>query len=170
MVQNNFFDGADDNDSFIRECMFGGEFGAFKSKNRHFFTEEHNLFKHIAKIIELRKNNIALRRGRQYLRKISSDGNYFDYPEVSGNKKSSIVAWSRIFNNKEVLIAINTDPHNSQSAWVTIDNYGIHFAYKNLVCLFSTDSTQISKQFIIENKNGKAVNISVPPGGVCIFQ
>ena len=34
------FDGGGDNDRYIREAMFGGEFGAFRSRQRHFFNED----------------------------------------------------------------------------------------------------------------------------------
>src|SRR5207244_2136847 len=35
------FDGHGESDRFIREAMFGGEFGAFESRRRHFFDETH---------------------------------------------------------------------------------------------------------------------------------
>lgn len=38
------FDGAGSHDRYIRECMFGGEFGAFRSKGHHFFNENHQIY------------------------------------------------------------------------------------------------------------------------------
>jgi hypothetical protein len=37
------------------------------------------------------------------------------------------VPWSRIFNGKEVLLAINTDYDQPRTAWVTVDNE-LHWA------------------------------------------
>ena len=42
------FDGEGDNDRYIREAMFGGEFGAFRSRERHFFDEEHPVYQELA--------------------------------------------------------------------------------------------------------------------------
>ncbi len=163
-----YFDGEGGNDRYIRECMFGGQFGAFRSKARHFFNEDSDLFKNIATMIDMRKNYLTLRRGRQYLREISENGLDFDYPQVIGGRTYSLIAWSRIFNNKEMVIAINSAPYNPRSAWITIDD-DLHSVNQNMTCLFSTDAGQINAQSPVKAKNGKAVYISVPPGGAVIF-
>ena len=62
------FDGEGDSDRYIREAMFGGEFGAFRTRGRHFFNENNPVYQELSKILALRKQKIALRRGRQYLR------------------------------------------------------------------------------------------------------
>jgi len=61
------------------------------------------------------------------LRPISGDGANFGLPRKIGNELRSIIPWSRIFNNKEILLAINTDYFLPKTAWVTIDN-GLHEA------------------------------------------
>jgi glycosidase len=62
------FDGRGGSDRYIRESMFGGEFGAFRTRGLHFFDEDHPVYRELAKILEIRRQNIVLRRGRQYLR------------------------------------------------------------------------------------------------------
>lgn len=166
------FDGqgsGDGSDRYIRESMFGGAFGAFRTANRHFFNEQHPAYVELSKILKLRANEPTLRRGRQYLRQISADGVNFGYPSMIGSQIRSVVPWSRLFNDQEVLLAINTDPTNASSAWVTIDD-SLHQAGDQLTCIYSTNATQISQNTAISPKNGKAVNITVPPGGFVMYK
>jgi len=70
------FDGAgggDGADRYIREAMFGGDFGAFRSRGCHFFNDQHSIYLAVARIVGIRNQEMALRRGRQYLRDISGD-------------------------------------------------------------------------------------------------
>src|SRR5919197_1326029 len=75
------FDGAGDNDRYIREAMFGGTFGAFRSCDRHFFDEDTPVYRELANILAIRQDKMTLRRGRQYLREISGDGQHFGLPQ-----------------------------------------------------------------------------------------
>ncbi|MFC4874229.1 alpha-amylase family glycosyl hydrolase [Negadavirga shengliensis] len=109
-------DERDGSDVFLRECMFGGRFGTFQTQNQHFFNEADPVFQELSKILAIRNDNMALRRGRQYLREISGNGSHFGLPVMFGNEMRSIVPWSRIFNNEEFVLAINTDYHNARSA------------------------------------------------------
>lgn len=163
------FDGHGDDDRYIRETMFGGAFGAFRSKDRHFFNEEGFVYQELGEILRIRKDNIVIRRGRQFLRKISGDGENFGLPRMIGDEIRSVVAWSRIFSKREVLLAINSDLFNPSEAWVTIDN-GLHATDDKLRCIYSSDATEIGRQIQIEPRNGKAVRLSVPPAGFVIYQ
>ncbi len=163
------FDGHGDNDRFLREAMFGGAFGAFRSRHRHFFNEDHPVYRELAKILALRKQNITIRRGRQYLRPISGDGVHFGLPRMIGGELRSIVPWSRIFNNREVLLAINTDYFQPTSAWVTIDN-DLHAAGSALTCRYSTTPGQIGQTATVEPRNGKSVSLTLPPAGFVIYE
>jgi hypothetical protein len=80
----------------------------------------------------------------------------------------SVVAWSRIFDDREMLLAINTDSNNARGAWVTIDN-NLHDGGTPLKCIYSTEKQQIGLELKIANRNGKAVFLSVPPAGFVIF-
>ena len=54
----------------------------------------------------------------------------------------SIVAWSRILADHEILAAINTDLDNPRTAWVTID-HGLHQEGDTLACSYSTEPATI---------------------------
>lgn len=168
------FDGAGNSDRFLRECMFGGAFGSLQSKGRHFFNEQHEIYRFLADVLALRAKHLPLRRGRQYLREISDSGSpgSFGIPQMVGGQIRSVVPWSRLFANQEILLAINTDADRSRSAWVTLDN-ALHSDLNGpagrLTCLYSTDPTQINSTTAVEARNGRAVRISVPPAGFLIF-
>ena len=162
------FDGSGDNDRFIREAMFGGEFGAFESRGRHCFDETRPSYLALQKILTLRRSNPVIRRGRQFLRQISGDGQNFGVPAMVGDTIRSVVAWSRIFSDREVLLAVNTDVATARTAWVTIDN-GLHATGSQLTCLHSTSVAQIGSLVSVEARNGKAVQITVPAAGFVAF-
>jgi glycosidase len=167
------FDGAgrgSGSDRYIRETMFGGSFGAFRSKERHFFNPEQSVYKELSKILAIRKERVTLRRGRQYLREISGDGSNFGLPDFVGgsNEIRSIVPWSRIMDDEEMVLAINTDFNNKLSIWVTIDNE-LHNPGDNFRCIYSTDTAQLGTTAGVEVKNGKAIEIHVPAAGFVIY-
>ena len=161
------FDGAGDNDRFLRECMFGGSFGSLQSSGRHFFDEQHEIYRFLAKVLELRQKHMALRRGRQYLREISDSGNpgSFGLPRMIGGQIGSVVPWARLFANREYLLAINTDADQPRSAWVTLDA-SLHDSLTgpnaSLTCLYSTDAGQIGAKAPIEARNGRAARRDPP--------
>jgi len=93
----------------------------------------------------------------------------FGFPQVVGNQIRSVIPWSRIFNEDEMLLAINTDPQNARKAWVTIDA-DLHQTGETLRCIYSTDSAQVSQSLRIEARNGKAVELTVPAAGFVIFE
>ena len=168
------FDGhgsGDGADRYLREAMFGGEFGAFESRDRHFFDENNLVYQRLAEILAIRHDNIVLRRGRQYLREVSAenDGVNFYLPSMVANEIRFVVPWSRIFSDKEVLLAINTDYLQPSSAWVTIDNT-LHQVGDSLTCTYSTDINQRSGEIKVEARNGKAVKLTVPPAGFVIYE
>jgi glycosidase len=163
------FDGRGPSDQFLRETMFGGEYGAFQSRNRHFFREDSAVYRELAKVLHVRRQKLALRRGRQYLREISGDGNNFGFPRLVGFEIRSIVPWSRILDESELMAAINTDAERPRTAWVTIDD-GLHQAGERLRCLYSTDATDIGRTVVVEARNGKAVLLTVPPAGFVIYE
>jgi hypothetical protein len=108
---------------FQSSALPGGPAGSLHTgsdvRGRLWFVQEPGP---LAKILAVRKSDLALRRGRQYLRSISEDGVAFGYPNRIGEgRMKSIVAWSRIMSNREVVCAINTHLAAARTAWVTID-------------------------------------------------
>ncbi len=156
-------------DRYIREAMFGAEFGPFRSRGHHCFNEDQPVYREIARIHRLRRQELPLRRGRQFLRQISGNGASFGFPARAGaGPVRSIVAWSRIFSDREVLAAINTDPESASAAFVTIDD-GLHSAGSRLICLYSTDTSEIGGSVAVEPRNGKAIFLRVPPAGFVVY-
>jgi glycosidase len=163
------FDGAGGNDRYIREAMFGGAFGPFRSRDRHCFDDRGWLYQELAKVLELRRERKALRRGRQYLRPISGNGVDFGLPAMTGGRMRAVVPWSRLFVDEEIVLAINTDPDGPSTAWVTIDD-GLHAAGDELRCVYSTDPGQIGDAVAVEARNGKAVQLTLPPAGFAVYE
>jgi glycosidase len=163
------FNGKGEGDVFLRECMFGGGFGGLQTRDRHFFDEQSPTYKEFSKILAIRRASLPLRRGRQYLRAISGNGVDFGPPAMVGNEIRSVVPWSRIFNNQEVLAAINTDYDNPRSAWVTVDA-SLHAPGDELRCVYSTRAEEAGKTVRVEARNGAAVLIEVPAAGFVIYQ
>jgi glycosidase len=164
-------DGEGGNDRYLREAMFGGDFGAFRSRCRHVFDEDHPVYRELATILALRRSreHIGLRRGRQYLRPISGDGEHFGLPRPLGGRMLSVVPWSRVFLGTETVCAVNTDPHEARSAWVTVDA-GLHAPGATLTCRYSSDHGQVGTAAVAEARNGRAVRLTVPPGGFVLYQ
>ncbi len=104
------FDGGGDRDTFVRECMFGGKWGAFDTVGFHFFNDHNAIYQGIAAIARVRAEQPALRYGREYFREVSGDGEHFSCPTDC----KCTLAFSRVLDTDEVLIAINldTEPRN----------------------------------------------------------
>jgi glycosidase len=171
------FNGADyrtDDESYsdvlLRECMFGGPFGSFQSTGRHFFNENHEVYQFIKDVCALRREHITLRRGRQYLREVSNTGadGDFHYPQPIGGELRWVVAWSRIFADREYLCAINTDASKPLTVWATVDQ-ALNPPSSQMTCLLSTDPAQKGKKVTVDSKNGSAIPITVPPAGFVVY-
>lgn len=179
------FDGKGHNDSqndsadrYIREAMFGGEFGAFRSHHRHFFNEDNWIYQEVAKIMDIRKRRLTLTRGRQYLRPISGNGIDFGFPTKYGDKMQSIVPWSRIMVDEEILLALNTNQDQSSHAWVIVDS-ALHKAGDKFRCTYSSiDKSKIGETITVEERDCKAtdgtkckaVKMTVPACGFVIYE
>jgi glycosidase len=154
-------------DRYIREAMFGGEFGAFRSHGRHVFDDTAPLYTGTAALLALRRAEPALRRGRQYLREISGDGAAFGLPTGFGGPVRTVVAWSRILDRRELLCAINTDPVQERTAWVTVDA-DLHAAGDVLELRHGSDPAQ-EPAVTVEARNGCAVRLTLPPAAVAVY-
>lgn len=164
------FDGEGDSDRYIRESMFGGEFGAFRTRNRHFFNEDHPVYQATARLLALRCETIALRRGRQYLREISGDGANFGWPYMIGGEIRSVVPWSRILDTQHVLCAVNTDVGAARSAWVTVDatlcSPGVSLRY-----LYSSDPAHVGQPAEVRQFPDRvAAWVTVPAAGCVVLE
>jgi hypothetical protein len=97
------------------------------------------------------------------------DGSSFGLPRMIGGQIRSLVAWSRIFDGHEILVAINADYHGATTAWVTIDG-ALHQDGTMLRCIYSSDAAQIGSGVEVEPRNGRAVRLTVPAAGCVIYE
>ena len=163
------FDGRGGSDRYIREAMFGGAFGAFRSRGRHCFDEGSPVYAEVAAVLSLRGRETALRRGRQYLREISGDGQHFGLPTSFGSGRvTGIVAWSRILADRELVCAINTDTTAPATTWVTIDA-GLNQSSKAYAYLHSSAPGLAGASAPVEARNGRAVEVTVAAGGFVVL-
>lgn len=125
-------------DYYLREAMFGPEhprpnatnhtleeqlsgfdslpgFGPCGTAGYECFDSNHPAFVRIQAAITLRKNEPALRFGRQYLRQVDK-GEWWDYPDAGG-----LVPWSRILDTREILCIVNSDGAYKRSARIVVD-------------------------------------------------
>jgi hypothetical protein len=79
-----------------------------------------------------------------------------------------VVAWSRVFADREILCAINTDGHGELIVYATVDHH-LNPPGATMECLLSTDSTQQGATAAVEPRNGSALRITLPPGGFAAF-
>lgn len=100
-----------DNPESVREALWGKDPA---------FDPDHLLYRLIQELAQLRKNEPALRYGRQYFREVSADGHGFSQSRGRGG----ILAFSRILNNREILFVANTNPDpqaNPFTGFVLVD-------------------------------------------------
>ena len=94
-------------DEAVREALWGGP--AFDRTNP--------FYRAIKDIAEVRKAQPALRYGRQYFRPISGDGQHFGISGFPGG----ILSFSRILNDREVIVLANTNANDRQTVHVIVD-------------------------------------------------
>jgi len=166
------FDGSGDHDKYVRESMFGGEFGAFRTRNRSFFNSEHPVCQEMKKLAELRNEYIHLRLGRQYLREISEIKNKdFHLPRADQARCREIIAWSRIFSQGEFLLAVNCDLDKAQKVKVLIDSE-IHLPGEKFICVYSSAAEKIGEELEVKaaDQGKNYLEIAVPAKGRAIYK
>lgn len=163
-------------DRYVRECLFGGPFGAFQTSGCHFFNPEHPTYLRIAAIARVRNADDyagrTLRRGICYPRETSIlDGPY----RIPG--KGEIFAWSRTLSDHEVLIALNTHGMDGRGAAVTVDAQR-HPAGSVLRVLYRADWSDAQlkdpprdeKVTVQRAPDGRSfVKVELPPAGMTIL-
>jgi glycosidase len=160
-------------DVVLRESMFGGNFGGKCTRGHHFFDESGPLYEALSKLVDLRKQLLPLRRGRQMLHEISGDGINFGLPHMMGDRMLSIVAWSRIFVDQEVLVAFSTNREQPLAAYSTVASR-FRSERDRLKLIFwhaPRAATPPPAELEAENRGGVlAVRLTLPPAGFVIYQ
>jgi len=152
--------------------MFGGNFGAFRTRNKSFFDRDNPLYKEIKKLAELRNKYINLRLGRQYLREISEiESSDFHLPQVGEKRCTEIIAWSRIFSQEEFILAVNCELDIAQKSKVLIDSE-IHLPGEKFTCIYSSDQKNIGKEIEIKEagEGRNYLEIEIPAKGRAIYK
>jgi glycosidase len=162
-----------ESDLVLRENMFGGEFGGLCTHGRHFFNEDGDLYRALAALADLRKKLLPLRRGRQALHHISGDGVNFGLPHRMGERMRSLVAWSRLFADQEVLLAVNTDEARPVTAYSTVaPTFRVEGDEFHCIFWYAPKSAPAPPPSLaVERKGGPlAVRMTLPPAGFAIYQ
>jgi glycosidase len=147
-------------DAHIRECMFGGTWGAFGTEGMHFFNIKNPLYKEMAKLASVRRSEPILKYGRFYFREISEDGKNFSYPE----RGYGMLTYSRILDNREVLVVLNLRA-SEYTNHVVVDK-GMTPPGTVLVDLLNK-----RKSCLVDERSGRAtVTLTLPPYGIAILK
>lgn len=102
------FDGAGNMREYAREALWGPA---------NAFNEQEDMYQFIKELSKLRAAVPALRYGRQYFRPCSGDGVNFGHSPYKGG----VIAFSRVLNDKEVLIVANTNTATGVVVDVVVD-------------------------------------------------
>jgi glycosidase len=160
-------------DLVLRENMFGGQFGGLCTQGRHFFNEDGDLYRALAALIDLRKKLLPLRRGRQVLHHISGDGVTFGLPHRLGDRMRSLVSWSRLFVDQEILVAVNTDEMQPVTAYSTVaPTFRVEGDQFHLIFWYAPKRVSPPPSSLtVEQRSGPlAVRMTLPPAGFAIYQ
>ena len=160
-------------DLVLRENMFGGQFGGLCTQGHHFFNEDGDLYRALAALVDLRKKLLPLRRGRQTLHRVSGDGVTFSLPHRLGDRMRSLVSWSRLFIDQEVLIAMNTDEAQPVTAYSTVaPTFHVEGDQFHLIFWYAPKSAAPPPSTLTVECNGgpPAVRLTLPPAGFAIYQ
>ncbi|MFZ1933750.1 MAG: alpha-amylase family glycosyl hydrolase [Thermoguttaceae bacterium] len=160
-------------DLVLRENMFGGRFGGLCTQGRHFFNENGDLYRALAALVDLRKKLLPLRRGRQTLHRVSGDGITFSLPHRLGDRMRSLVSWSRLFIDQEVLIAMNTDEAQPVTAYSTVaPTFRVEGDQFHLIFWYAPKSAAPPPTTLtVECRSGPPiVRMTLPPAGFAIYQ
>jgi glycosidase len=160
-------------DLVLRENMFGGRFGGLCTQGRHFFDDDGDLYRALAALIDIRKKLLPLRRGRQVLHQISGDGVDFGVPHRLGDRMRSLVSWSRLFIDQEVLVAFNTDEDRPVTAYSTVaPTFRVEGdRFQQIFWYAPKPESPPPPSLTVERKGALlAVRMTLPPAGFVIYQ
>ncbi|HEX3047468.1 MAG TPA: alpha-amylase family glycosyl hydrolase [Bacillota bacterium] len=115
----------------------------FLSEKPGAFDVNHPFYKQIQEIASLRASEPALRYGRQYHREIAGkDGDIFGISPY----KNGVLAYSRILNDEEIVIVLNTNTEINQELHIVVD--------------YTLNNKDLTYKILYSNKGQQAI----PPG------
>ncbi|WP_138475809.1 hypothetical protein [Dyadobacter bucti] len=107
-----------------------------------------------------------LLKGEFYIRATSQNGIDFVFPDPTLLSEHQVIAWSRILDGKEVLCAVNLDEYDLAVRYATIDN-ALHEVNSSMRCLFASELSPA--ELNVEERNGKAIRLTIPPRALVIY-
>ena len=119
-------DGRGERREYVREALWGRPSA---------FASDRPIYRLIRDLTRLRAENPTLRFGRQYFRECSGNGVDFGYSPYPGG----VLAFSRILNDRELLIAANASAVQPAQVHVVVDS-NLHATGNAWTVLFSTHS------------------------------
>jgi len=122
------FRGAQPDDAFDPDLP---GFGPHGTSGKHAFDVDHPIYRRAAALARLRRDHKPLRRGRQYPRPTSAPGGAFATPGPG-----ELFAWSRVFDDQEVMVVVNPHGKEARGGWVLVDPA---LASEGLMVLGGTD-------------------------------
>jgi len=100
--------GSGDQDAAVREALWG---------KPHAFDPEQRLYRTMQRLAGVRRDQPALRYGRQYFRPLSGDGFHFGISNLS----AGVLAFSRILNDEELVVVANSNTEWGFTGEVIVD-------------------------------------------------
>jgi glycosidase len=122
------------------------------------FSEHHDFYKLIQELSKLRNDYPALKYGRQYFRACSESGTNFNYSSINGG----LVSFSRILNDREILVVANTSVEQSIKVYVVVDK-NLNPAGNNWKVIFSTNNNSYGLIETVEKTDCHAVMVTLDP-------
>jgi hypothetical protein len=125
------------------------------------FDQSHPLYAAIQAIAAVRERQPALRYGRQYMRPVSGDGiNFGVSPFAPG-----VVAFSRILNDEEVVVAANTATGSGAQIFVIVDD-ALNHAGDALDVLYSNKSSPTAPGAVTTLGGGGTLTVHEVDGSI----
>jgi len=147
--------GRGDRREFVREALWGRP-DAFSNTNP--------LFQHIKDLSQLIREQPVLRYGRQYFRACSGNGLDFDYSPFQGG----VISFSRILNEKEILVVANTHLEEPATVHVIVDK-NLNTEGKLLNILFPFEQRGPVANACSTNGNYRTVLVTIQPGEAMVL-
>ncbi len=104
--------GVGEGEDAIREALFDPT-----DPGLSFLNKECTIYREIAKLAQVNRDEPALRFGRMYFREVSGDGVHFGLPQGH----PCTLAFSRVLARREVLVAYNTSTTEAREDHVIVD-------------------------------------------------
>jgi len=92
----------------VREALWG---------KPNAFDDKQPLYRTVQRLAEVRRDEPALRYGRQYFRPLSGDGFHFGISSFP----AGVLAFSRILNDREVLVVANSNTETGFTGEMIVD-------------------------------------------------